>query len=213
MTRPSTALLPLWGDSLWREASERPLGVALVAGLEALEATVLQTPLPVLTPELYSQVHRTGERLPFERVWQERRRRLARAAVRLLLDESVEAGVNTVRVQLDLTRAYPATAGHQRLLRTIELDCAAGCLRVEDALWGQDGIDLASLLTTATNQLEILGLQPLQDTVLHHVEPLLFQDNRGENQTVWRWTWRPAEVAQHPGQSSPITVGYCIVVG
>ena len=79
-------LLPSWGDPRWQVAASTPYGYALLGELKTLEAADSSTPLPSLTTELYSQVHRSGERLPFERVWQERRRRLARAAVRLLLD-------------------------------------------------------------------------------------------------------------------------------
>lgn len=83
---PQELLLPLWGDPRWQVAAITPYGRALLGELNTLEAADRSTPLPQLTPVLYSQVHRSGERLPFERVWQERRRRLARAAVRLLLN-------------------------------------------------------------------------------------------------------------------------------
>ena len=79
-------LLAPWGEPAWQRASRTPYGQALSLQLAALAADDLNTPLPPLPPELYGQVHRSGERLPFERVYQERRRRLARAAIRLLLE-------------------------------------------------------------------------------------------------------------------------------
>lgn len=95
MLAATNPLLPPWGDRRWREATETPHSESLIKALGALETADRCTPLPPLTAELYSQVHRTGERLPFERVWQERRRRLARAAMRVLLDPETRARPGT----------------------------------------------------------------------------------------------------------------------
>jgi len=81
-------LLPPWDDPAWQRAATTAYGQSLRLQLEHLAGHDLRTPLPPLTPDLYGQVHLSGERLPFERVYQERRRRLARAAVRLLMEPS-----------------------------------------------------------------------------------------------------------------------------
>ncbi|MFZ0409298.1 MAG: hypothetical protein WAM11_14485 [Cyanobium sp.] len=88
----SNAWLPPWSDPAWSVAAATPIGQLLITQLKQHEAGDLETPLPQLTPELYSQVHRTGERAPFERVYTERRRRLARGVMRLLLEPGLSGG-------------------------------------------------------------------------------------------------------------------------
>jgi len=123
---------------------------------------------------------------------------------------AVEAGTSLVRVQFDLTRAYPAATGHQRLVRTITLDCAAGCLRVEDAMWGPAGITLESVLMTATDQTAALGLQPLDHSALDQVEPLRFRENRGEEVSAYRWSWTPSPAEPSTEADKPLQAGYTI---
>jgi hypothetical protein len=79
-------LLHPFGDRYWAAAAQTPIGKLLAAQLQALEALDRETVFPILTKELYGQFSCTGERLPFERVYMERRRLLARWAVRLLLE-------------------------------------------------------------------------------------------------------------------------------
>jgi hypothetical protein len=119
----------------------------------------------------------------------------------------VEAGLSLVRVQLDLTRVYPAAAGLQRLVRTVELDARAGCLRVEDALWGDGEMRLESVLMSTTDQLDRLAVQPMPGTVLDRVEPLHFRNNTGEEIRVWRWHWRPTD---HCLTATTVCIGYLI---
>lgn len=123
---------------------------------------------------------------------------------------AVEAGTNLVRVQLDLTLAYPAAAGHQRLLRTIVLDCAAGCLKVEDALWGNAGIGLESVLISASDDLEALGIEPLATSALQRTECVGFRDNRGEEVSAYRWYWTPSTSEPNPEADKPLLAGYRI---
>ena len=101
----------------------------------------------------------------------------------------VKAGPSLVRVQLDLTGAYPAAAGHQRLLRMITLE---------------------SVLMSATDQLEVLGLEPLEHCVLHRVEPHHFRDNRGEESCAWRWYWTPSTAEPSTEADAALQVGYRI---
>lgn len=101
----------------------------------------------------------------------------------------VEAGPSLMRVQLDLHGAYPAAAGHQRLLRTITLE---------------------SVLMSATDQLKVLGLEPLEHCVLHRVEPHHFRDNRGEESCAWRWYWTPSTAEPSTEADAALQVGYRI---
>lgn len=83
--RPPTPLLPPLGASPWKRAAEKPLVRRLAFPLRILAEKEWATPQPRLTDALYASFRRTGVRLPFERVYFERRRRLARAAAGLLL--------------------------------------------------------------------------------------------------------------------------------
>jgi hypothetical protein len=84
---PAKPLLPVLGAEPWRAAAAKPLVQELVAPLRKLAEQEAGQPLPVLTDELYADFCKTGTRLTFERVYFERRRRLARAAICLLLAE------------------------------------------------------------------------------------------------------------------------------
>jgi hypothetical protein len=123
---------------------------------------------------------------------------------------AVEAGASLVRLQLDLTRAYPAAAGHQRLLRTIVLDCVAGCLNVKDALWGNAGIELESVLITANDDPEVLGIEPLANSALQRTECVRFRDNRGEEMSACRWCWTPATAEPSTEAAAALQAGYRI---
>ncbi len=78
-------------------------------------------------------------------------------------------------------------AGHQRLVRTIVLDCVAGCLKVKDALWENAGIELESVLITTSDDPEVLGIEPLANRALQRTEGVRFRDNRGEEVSAYRW--------------------------
>jgi len=82
---PRRPLLPLLGTEPWRRAAANPLVQKLAAPLRERALRELSEPLPVLTDDLYASFSRTGIRLTFEKVYFERRSRLARAVISLLL--------------------------------------------------------------------------------------------------------------------------------
>lgn len=84
--RPS---LPPLDAPEWIAARSHPAITAWSAPLLARAEAELAEPLPVLTDELYADFFKTGNRIPFERPYFERRRRLGRVAMAILLsDES-----------------------------------------------------------------------------------------------------------------------------
>lgn len=85
--RPS---LPPLGDAAWTAARETPAVSAWIAPLVARAEAELAEPMPLLSDELYADFFKTGNRLPFERPYFERRRRLGRAAMAVLLGDEAE---------------------------------------------------------------------------------------------------------------------------
>ena len=86
--------LPLLGDPAWTATRDNRAVTAWLTPLIARADTEAAEPLPALTDELYADFFKTGDRLPFERPYFERRRRLGRAAMAVLL------GDDTVRARL-----------------------------------------------------------------------------------------------------------------
>lgn len=82
---PRQPLLPPMDAAVWRRAAQNPVVQKLVLPVRRLAEEEWDEPLPELTDELYRSFHQTGIRLTFEVVYFERRRRLARAALSLLL--------------------------------------------------------------------------------------------------------------------------------
>jgi hypothetical protein len=82
--RPS---LPLLGDPAWTAVRDNPAVTAWLNPLIARVDAEAAEPLPALTDELYADFAKTGDRLPFERPYFERRRRLGRAAMAVLLGD------------------------------------------------------------------------------------------------------------------------------
>jgi hypothetical protein len=82
---PRKPLLPPLGSTAWSRVAENAIIGEWMKPLRALAEEEAAAPLPVLTDELYGSFHRTGIRLHFEKVYFERRRRLARAGMSLLL--------------------------------------------------------------------------------------------------------------------------------
>ncbi|CAM3144577.1 heparinase II/III domain-containing protein [Rariglobus hedericola] len=82
--RPS---LPLLGDPVWSAVRDNPAITAWLLPLIARADAEASEPLPILTDELYADFAKTGDRLPFERPYFERRRRLGRAAMAVLLGD------------------------------------------------------------------------------------------------------------------------------
>jgi len=83
-------LLPELGSPTWRNVADRPLVRKWFDTIQTLAAKEIGKPMPELTPELYQEFYANGSRVPFENAYFERRRRLGRAAIATLLDESPE---------------------------------------------------------------------------------------------------------------------------
>ncbi|MDR0532908.1 MAG: heparinase II/III-family protein [Verrucomicrobiales bacterium] len=81
---PVKSPLPPLGDERWARAFGNPLITKVLESIRQRETEERHAPLPELTDELYRSYHLTGQRLPFEKTYYERRRRLARAAICLL---------------------------------------------------------------------------------------------------------------------------------
>ncbi|MFA4945297.1 MAG: heparinase II/III family protein [Lentisphaeria bacterium] len=84
-------LLPPLGDPAWEKAARRPLAQGWIEELKRLAGQELAEPLPELTAALYADFARTGNRLNFEHLYFERRRRLGRAAICALLETDAAA--------------------------------------------------------------------------------------------------------------------------
>lgn len=80
--------LPPFGSPEWLSARDNPAVQSLLPTLTARALSEADSPLPALTDELYADFFKTGDRLPFERPYFERRRRLGRAAIAVLLCDS-----------------------------------------------------------------------------------------------------------------------------
>jgi hypothetical protein len=87
--RPS---LPLLGDPAWSAVRDNPAVIAWLDPLITRADAEATEPLPALTDELYADFFKTGDRLPFERPYFERRRRLGRAALAVLLGDDSTRG-------------------------------------------------------------------------------------------------------------------------
>ncbi|HEX4083801.1 MAG TPA: heparinase II/III family protein [Chthoniobacteraceae bacterium] len=85
---PGTPLLPDLADPLWREVADRPLVQKWLGSIKQLAAKEIGKPMPELTEDLYREFYANGSRVPFESAYFERRRRLARAAICTILDDS-----------------------------------------------------------------------------------------------------------------------------
>jgi hypothetical protein len=82
---PARPLLPPIDSAPWHAVVSNPVIRDLLTPLREMAEKECAEPLPLLTDALYADFVHTGVRLTFERVYFERRRRLARAAVSYLL--------------------------------------------------------------------------------------------------------------------------------
>lgn len=89
-SRPS--IFPSAGEPQWEKVAAKPAVQEWLRQIRKRAAGERDEPMPVLTDELYEDFHKTGRGLPFSNPYFERRRRLARAAVCTLFDESAGAG-------------------------------------------------------------------------------------------------------------------------
>ena len=83
---PRHPLLPRMDDPAWAAALAKPAVRRWIEQIRPVALAEADTPMPVLTPELYGIYHRTGSRWELERPYFERRRRIGRAAILALLD-------------------------------------------------------------------------------------------------------------------------------
>lgn len=90
------ARLPSFDDAAWRDSRFNGFYEPLLSLAEAER----DEPLPALTDELYADFHRKGKRLPFEKVYFERRRRLARAAIAVLRSRQEDSEFKSMRESL-----------------------------------------------------------------------------------------------------------------
>lgn len=79
------SVLPAWGDTRWQASAENPLLLSIGNDLVRRALAEADAPLPPLTDALYRDYAAAGVRLSFERPYFERRRRLGRAAIALLV--------------------------------------------------------------------------------------------------------------------------------
>jgi hypothetical protein len=89
-TTSGSALLPAMGSPAWREVGDRPLMRKWLSSIKDLAGKEIAKPMPQLSQELYQEFYVNGSRVPFETAYFERRRRLARAAICALLDDSAD---------------------------------------------------------------------------------------------------------------------------
>lgn len=85
--------MPLLGDSAWDAACTNPITAKWRESCVERALAEVDEPLPDLTDALYSDFFHTGRRLPFEYVYFERRRRLARASMALLFGDGLIRGL------------------------------------------------------------------------------------------------------------------------
>ena len=82
-------LLPPHDSPRWTTALTKPAVQQWLEPAYALARQERGQPMPELTDELYADFHKTGGRLPFEKIYFDRRRRVARAAL-LALQEPAD---------------------------------------------------------------------------------------------------------------------------
>jgi len=132
---PRRPLLPPLGTQPWKKAAANPILRRLMLPLNAIASRECTEPMPRLTDELYSHSHRTGNRLTFEKPYFERRRRLARAAIALLihagnrkmkerLQRSVIAKTRAIFEEESWALPAHVTPANGKAPREIDLFCA-----------------------------------------------------------------------------------------
>ena len=78
------------------------------------------------------------------------------------------------------------------------------------ALWADEPCSLESVLITASDDAEVVGLEALPGSQLAGNECLRFRDNRGEELTAWRWRWLAAQEPSCGDGNELQCVGYMI---
>lgn len=93
---PVSPLLPPKGDARWQQCAAKPVTQNLLAEILPRATSEAAQPLPELSAELYGEYHLSGNRLKFESVYFERRRRLARAVFCALFAPDAQAWMPVV---------------------------------------------------------------------------------------------------------------------
>jgi hypothetical protein len=108
LRHPKCLLLPPLGENGWCRAADNWNVQSLIAPLREMALAECDVPMPVLTDELYAHFKQTGIRLDFEREYFERRRRLGRAAISLLLCDKQDShyGLLLASVKAKLTDIF-----------------------------------------------------------------------------------------------------------
>ena len=125
-------LLPPLGDPTWNALAHRPPTQAWAAAIRLQAEREKDEPLPVLTDELYADFWVTGIRINFEQLYFERRRRLGRAVMSVVLDGPasplLESAIHKLGdVFSEVSWALPAHVTHHpdgKDPRCIDLFCA-----------------------------------------------------------------------------------------
>jgi hypothetical protein len=175
---PPIPLLPSLGDPAWKRVAANPIASPWVESIRNRALAELTEPLPVLTDELYADFHQTGNRLRFERLYFERRRRLARAAIAALTESNETAQQSFLNSTLAKARDIFAEISWS-------LPAHVQNLSGKDAM----RIDLFAA-ETANLCGEILNLfsavlpEPLTSTVKHRLREQIFQ-NYLDNPPHW----------------------------
>lgn len=107
---PRPNLLPPLGAPAWIQVATNPQAVRLLAPLRQLALDEANEPLPELTDALYRDFVETGTRLNFERVYFDRRCRLARAAIVALATTGTEQELLQKSVVAKLTAIFEETS-------------------------------------------------------------------------------------------------------
>lgn len=84
-TTAGRPVVPPMGSPPWKDLRSHPVFASWFEEILAGGRASAAEPLPDLTDELYSGFYQTGERIPFERVYFERRKRLVSTAMAMLL--------------------------------------------------------------------------------------------------------------------------------
>ncbi|MBP3961951.1 hypothetical protein [Paenibacillus lignilyticus] len=148
----------------WEEIAGSPHYADMVREVEKEGKLLEQTPIPELTSELYGHFERTGNRLMYEGVYFQRRRRLAAFAIRHFLYPSEKSYIDALEeiiaaILVEPTWCLPAHMRGQAIDRHIDLFAA------------ETGFALAEIIMiSGEGHLSM----PLQDAIRLEVDRRLF---------------------------------------
>ncbi|SDW80169.1 hypothetical protein [Paenibacillus sp. CF384] len=159
----------------WQEIAGSPHFADMVREVEKEEQLLIQAPIPELTPELYALYEKTGNRLLYEDVYFQRRRRLATFAILHFLYPSEIRYIASLEeiiaaILEETTWCLPAHMRGQAIDRNIDLFAA------------ETGFALSEILAiSGEGHLSI----PLQAAIRREVDRRLFQRYLSEGPYHW----------------------------